>query len=854
MRLRSRALVCGVRPSVLLALYRQRLRDHAVAELLAGGGIAVGVALVFGVLVANGSIVGSVREDVRAVQGSADLALVARPPGTFSQALAARVGSLPGVVTTASLLRWPAVIAEGPARRERVQLIGVDAGLLRLGGLALKNLGEGALLLTRGIGLPAGVADAVGVEAGHTATLALGGVSSSTKVGVVLGSSAIGPLAAAPIAVTLLGRVQRLAGLDGRVSEVLVRARPAMYGEVRAGLRRLAGGRLDVEAADNELRLAETAAAPVGQSTSLFVAIAAMVGFLLALNAMLLTLPERRRAIADMRVQGYDSRQVLAIVVFQATALAIIASCVGIAVGEVLIHTLFDEVPSYLAAVFPVTGSKMVSVPIVLIAIGCGLLASLLASLSPIFDLRAGRSVDAILHNPGEPGQAIGRETAARAAWVSVALIALVTLGVLLDASLTAVGGVLLAVAAVCVVPLMFRASARLLRWFSRRYRGGMVAVTAIEMNATATRSVALAGVAALAVYGSVAVGGARVDLLRGLDRAVEQEWGSAPVWVSPDENIFDADSFAVTAPHALARAGGVVAAVHAHQGGFLDLGVHRLWIRAVPPSGEAMILSSQILQGDLLSADARLHQTGWIAVSDGFAEEHDLRIGSSFQLPTPSGPASVRVAAITTNMGWPSGTITLSTTDYARYWQTTSPTALALSLRPGVSAATARNTVRKLLAGQATLQVQTSVQRIAQVKRIVHQGLSTLSAIATLLLITAALALAAALATAIHQRRSRLAALKAQGFDTLQLWRGVLLESAVVLAIGCVVGVVFGTYAHALGDRYLRIVAGFPAPFAIGAARIVLTLLVLMGIALAVIALPGYSAAGVDPRMSYQE
>ena len=42
-----------VRVSTLLALYGWRLRRHKVQELLAGIGIVVGVALFFGVLVAN---------------------------------------------------------------------------------------------------------------------------------------------------------------------------------------------------------------------------------------------------------------------------------------------------------------------------------------------------------------------------------------------------------------------------------------------------------------------------------------------------------------------------------------------------------------------------------------------------------------------------------------------------------------------------------------------------------------------------------------------------------------------------------------------------------------------------------
>jgi putative ABC transport system permease protein len=853
MTMRPKPLIFGIRVSVLFGLYRRRLRDHLIAELLAGCGVAVGVALVFGVLVANGSIVGSVREDINAVGGSADLALVARSPSTFSMRLANRVAGLPGVAVSAPLLRQPAVIV-GTKRRERVQFIGVSAGLISLGGIATKNLGSGALLLARGVGLPSSVASAVGAETGHTIKLVINGSGSSVKVRAVLNSGAIGPLAAAPIVVSLLPRAQALAGASKRVNEILVRPRPGKYQEVLRELHVLAGNAIDVGPADNELRLAETAAAPIGQSTSLFVAIAAMVGFLLALNAVLLTVPERRRAIADMRIQGFDSKQVLTIVIFQALILGIVASCVGMVVGDLMAHTLFNTVPSYLATVFPVTGIRSVSIGEVLIALGCGLLASLVASLSPILDLRSSRPVDAVLHEPGEPGQAIGHRTTMRTATLGLALVLLVTVGVMLDTDLTIIGGVMLTLAAICIIPLMFRSCSYAMRWFARRYHGGMVAVTAIEMDATATRSIALAGVAALAVYGSVAVGGARHDLLRGLDGAIEQEWGSAPIWISPDQNIFDADSFTLEHPSQIAEMRGIVSSVHIHQGGFLDLGTHRLWIRAVSPNNSLMLLSSQLLQGNPGSATSRLRRGGWITISNGLAKERGLRVGSSLLLPTPSGAARLQVAAITTNIGWPSGTITLNTTDYARYWQTLTPTALSVSLRPGVSITTAQNALKNTLKGQPFLRVQTSQERIAEVKNIVHQGLNTLSAIGSLLLVTAALALATALSTAIYQRRSRLASLKEQGFDTLQLWRSVLLESAVVLGAGCIGGVILGIYGHLLGDRYLRTVAGFPAPFTMAVVQISLTLLLLLGIALAVIALPGYSAAGVSPLASYQE
>ena len=70
-----------MRPRALLYLYRRRLRAHAAQELLAGLGVAVAVALIFAVLVANANIASSTSEVVRTVIGPASLQLRAPVSG-----------------------------------------------------------------------------------------------------------------------------------------------------------------------------------------------------------------------------------------------------------------------------------------------------------------------------------------------------------------------------------------------------------------------------------------------------------------------------------------------------------------------------------------------------------------------------------------------------------------------------------------------------------------------------------------------------------------------------------------------------------------------------------------------------
>jgi putative ABC transport system permease protein len=843
----------GVRLSALYAIYREHWHHHRGPELMAGVGIAIGVSLVFGVLVANSSILSSTREAINAVDGSASLQLAARSPRGFSEQLAQRVSRLPGVQTAVPILRENAVI-EGPKGRILGQLVGVSPLIVGLQSSATKDLGAGARLLEGGVGLPSGVAGAVGAYAEGRARLLVNGTAHTVPVRAVLNAGAIGSLAVSRIVVALLGTAQSLAQEPGRVTQMLIKTYPGKGKQVERGLRRLADGRLNVEPANHELKLAATALKPTNQSTSLFAAISLMVGFLLALNAMLLTVPERRRQVADMREQGFDSRQVIVVLAFQAFVLGVAASIIGVLVGEALARTIFDEVPNYLATTFPITGHQQIGVGPVLIAFSCGVLAAVFASMSPILDLRKSRPVDAVLHEPGEPGQNIGADVTRNFALLGVAILVIATAMAVLDSGLTIPSGVALALATPCFMPLLFRGATRLLRHIARNYHGKMVAVATIELDATATRSVALACITALAVYGSVAVGGARTDLIRGIDTGISQEWGTASVWVTPDQNIFDTDSFRGSAAvTAIAHASGV-ASVSVHQGAFLDVGTQRLWIRAVPPGGRSMILSSEMRQGNLTHARMLMRGRGWAAVSSGFATEHTLGVGSSFSLPTPSGAVRFRVAAITTNIGWPPGTVTLNTDDYSRYWQSTDPTTLAVSLKPGITPTEGVGVVRRALGPASALRVQTSSERIAEVRSIGRQGLSVLGDISSLLLLISALALAAAISASIYQRRGRLASLKAQGFDRRQLWRGVLIESATVLGIGCLDGAILGLYGHALADRYLRISTSFPAPFSLTLPQTLLTLLIVAGVSLAVVAVPGYAAAGVAPELSFQE
>ena len=260
-------------------------------------------------------------------------------------------------------------------------------------------------------------------------------------------------------------------------------------------------------------------------------------------------------------------------------------------------------------------------------------------------------------------------------------------------------------------------------------------------------------------------------------------------------------------------------------------------------------------MRGDLADANERLREGGWAVVSEQIAHAHDAGLGDPIAIPTPTGPLRVRVAALTTNLGWSPGAIILAAADYRRAWATSAPSALEVDVEPGADRAAVQRGVAKAAGGPGGgLVVQTAAARGAGIDASARQGLARLGQISTLLLIAAVLAMAAAMGAAIWQRRASLAALRIQSFSPRQLWRVLLLETAVVLGAGCATGALVGMYGQLVMDRYLRTVTGFPVASTLAGWPTLEIVALVVAAALAVVAIPGWFAARVPPQLGLQD
>jgi putative ABC transport system permease protein len=828
-----------------LYLVRLKARAVLVQEVFAILGIAVGVALLFASQVASTSLDGSVAQLTSSVVGKATLQLEARDSHGFSDRVLAQAQRLRGVRTAVPLLEQRVGLI-GPRGRENVDLVGVEPRMVRLASPLLVPFSASQLAHQEALALPVSVAEATGAGPLETVHLQIGATLVESLVATELSSSQIGALSGSPVAIAPLPYAQKLSGMPGRISRILVQPQHGKEKQVEAALLSLAADRINVEPANFDATVFSQAAGPINQSTSTFAAICALVGFMFAYSSMLLTVHLRQGLVRELRRNGATRLHTVQALLFDALVLGVVASALGLALGELLSVTVFQSNTGYLSFGFPVGSHRIVTWESVIVAVGGGLLAASIGVLTPLRDIW--------MRTRRTDSTRVRRTPVALTS--SLTLAGFVCLGgttaILITAPQSAVLGIsLLILALVCLLPPLLDGFLVIVDRLPEAVFAGAnrLAVIQLRERGSRARSLAIAATGAVAVFGSVTIQGSHRDLQSGLDRLFHEVTSASSLWVLPfgSQNLLATNSFhSPILPKLRALPG--VRSVGLYRASLLEYGSRRVWVLA-PPTDATPVPERQVVDGKAMAATVALQSRGWAVISQALAQQNHLHVGQSFTLPAPQ-PVTLKIAALSTNLGWPPGAVILNPADYARAWGSTDPSAYEISLKSGYSAGAVRGEIQKMLGSVSGLNVETSQQRNDLQRTASRQGLGRLSQISTLVLLAGLLATVTAMGAMIWQRRRRFARLKAQGYATGVLWTALICESASLLLVGCLLGAVFGIYGQLLLSHALLSVTGMPVIFS-SRAMLAVGSFLLVTIAGAVItAIPGYRVANVAPRL----
>jgi putative ABC transport system permease protein len=840
---------------LLFKFYRRHLRVQPLRELMAVGGVAAGVALLFAVQVAHRSITGSFEEISRGVAGRATLEVAARGPEGFSESISDEIERAPGVKAAAPIIEQPIVVA-GPSGRRALTLVGASEQVTALGGALSLRFLHAAESSQRGLMvLTARTATAIGVRPGENVRVLVGERTENVALDATVSSDVLGAAAESPIAAAPLAIVQSLAGLHERVTRVLVQPRPGHESAVLSELLRHYGRSLNVRPVDTEAKLLGAAAGPEKEVTLLFGAISLLAGIILAFNALLLASEERGRFITYLIEAGTPDGLIIASLAFDAFILGILGSIIGLVAGDVTSLIAYRTVPGYIAAAFAIGGQRVIDTQTVLLALGGGMAAAFMAASIPAFViLRATAATE-----PEGVGRALSLTRKLR---VSDALVfacgaVLVCASVataLLAPSLTVVALLGLTGGLVACLPMIARYLLALAAAASQRSRDPSARLSVAELRGSPARSIALLATGTVAALLMVVIGGSVADVQHAVSRGASDLLSSASVWVKPGgpENVYTTQPFAYQETQSHLQRVGVVTSVLAWRDSFLDLPGRRVWVLGVPSQTPDQIAPSQLIEGSLAAADQHIREGGWVAVSQPIAQEKHLHIGARFELPTPAGYTSFRLAATIANYGWLPGAVLMNANDHAKLWSSDTASELAVTLRPGVSPEEGSRAVQAALPAGSGLAVKTSSERRAEASAVLGSTLQRLNDTTIVVIIATIISVIALMIGAIWQRRGRLNSLMSIGMSTGQFARLVSYESASVLLSGCLIGIVGGLVGQLLIDGWLHDTTGAPVHYDPAWQVAIQTLLIAAAISGIATLVAVVQAKGLEPQLTF--
>jgi len=790
-------------------------------------GVALGVGVLFAVLVTNVGIASGSERAVADLLGAADLRISAFEERGLDAASVDAIRQTPGLeASTASIDQrtylLPTIASGISEPGDPVRVKGVDPATwaliheVRLAGGEALAPGDADVAL-----ISAALADELTVGIGGELTL-LGDAELgplTVDISGVLADS--DPRAGVPDRTVMLplATAQRLFGTEGVDAVDVAVAPDASVGEVIAALEQRLVTRPYVVATAVELT------ASLQASTAEFRALAAMVAAVvlfvaafLIFNTLSMTVSERLGEVALLRAAGATAGQVYRLVISVAAAIGVVGSTLGILVGLGLSAVATWYVRSIDG--FPL--DELVVPPgAIVIALGIGFLTTVVSSIEPAQRAARVRPVEAL--RTGRD-QAIGER--ARLRWLIVVFAVVAGAAVLLSPTDVGPAGVirslvvygLLLLAALCV-PLLLGPLGRLVglairplaRAEERLSRGSIARDRSRAALAAGALGVSLAMVVALATVAN----GARTAGTAWLADVIPGDIVVSSIRpVGPDEGI-EAELRAVPGVERVTPFAS------------FDVAYKGSRLAAVATSGRDLAEDGRLrfVEGSREAALADLDDGGTVILPRSLATRLGLSLEEELELTTAGGTVSLAVVGIV-ERSMPGSTgeaVIVGYADALEHFGATGADLFAIRYAPG--AAGTSGDALAAVAGSYALTPTPIGDLESAIGDALDRIIGLFDAVALLAVLVAGLGVANTFAMSVIERVPEIGVLRATGMTRRQVGRMVIVEALMLggvgAIVGCVAGVLVGAAMIALGGGRISTLP-LPSPEVLIAAAVI--------------------------------
>jgi len=794
---------------------RRHLTRHPWQIGLATLGVALGVAVVVSIDLANASAGRAFSLSTETITGRTTHQVVGGPEGLPDAAFRrlAVDARLAGELPMAPVVEGFGVLRGKPGEGPRVlRILGLDPFSERpfrpyLNGGAGKSedtrgfsVDLGPLLTRPRAGvLSAATARELGVRAGGTFQLRVGGVPREVELaGVLEPEDESTRRGLADLLVMDIAAAQELLGRAGRLDRI-----DLIVPEGPAGERLLARAAAvlppgaQILRAEARSRSTEEMTRAFRLNLSALSLLALVCGGFLIYNTMTFSVVQRRTQIGILRALGVTRDQIFALILAEAAAVALVGTAAGLGAGILLGRELVRLVTQTINDLYFVLSVRELSLPALTLAKGAalGIGATLLAALAPAVEATQAPPRAVLTRSALE---ARLRKALPRATALGLGLLLLGGALLALPAGLTVgfaglfgviLGCALLAPGATVVLMRLVRPPMGALFGVLGRMSANGV-VTSLSRTAVA--------IAALVIAVSVTVGvGVMIDsfrrtVVRWLEASLRSDvYATVP---SRGGGFASADLDPEVAQRAAALPG--VEGVHTIRRVEIprEEGPIRMVVLGTQVPASSPARSDQFRRGmsgyDLQQGDPdevwpAFLQGGAVIVSEPFSRRFGVNLGDSLHLPTEQGMRTFQIAGVYSDFASDQGLVLMSLETYRRFWKDQRISGFSLDLAPGVDPDQTIERLRAVSGGAALIaQPNQALKRISM--EIFDRTFRITGVLRLLAGLVAFIGVLSALMALQLERARELGVLRANGVTPGQVWQLVTSQTGLMgLAAG---------------------------------------------------------------------
>lgn len=763
------------------------LQHHKSQSALMVLGIALGVAVVVSIDLANASAQRAFDLSAESVAGKATHQIVAGPGG-LDESIYTRLRTA-GI--TAPLTPIISEFVSSPQMGNRpFQLLGIDPFsdapfqnyLEGPGGPPLNQL-TGFLSQPGAVLISHDLAERYGLSLGSHLTLDVGGRSSpALVVGLLTPADNLTRQTLDGLILTDISTAQELTGRLGRLDRIDVILPSGDSLQARAIQSLLPAGYRLVPSAMRSGTVDQMTAAFRTNLTALSL-LALVVGLFLIYNTMTFSVVQRRSLFGTLRCLGVTRKEIFAIVFMEALMVGVLGSTLGVVLGlwmgRATVHAIIQTINDLYFA----TTVNATSVPTASLVKGAlvGVLATLLTTIPPAWEASTVPPFTALNRSGLE------RKTRRSFVWISFGGIVMLIVGV--GIFMVPAGNLWFGFSGTLAVILgfaMLTASGlaiimRMIAPVTSHIFGvvGRLAPRSVVHSLSRTAVAVAALMVAVAVSAGVGlmIASFRYTVIAWLSQTLQGDiYISAPAFTAArpgppiDANVVQA----------VKRWPGV-AEVDLQRSAMVDSPIGPVQVTATDNTHIAAERLFVHRMGDPAQVGSQMEKGG-VLVSEPLANRLNLpQSGGMIHLYTDEGEHSFPVVGIYYDYSSNEGILMMAMDVYHHFWKDNAVTAIALRLAPGVSVEATTRALQESLARKQSVIIRANQSLRNDVLAVFDRTFAITGALQVLATIVAFIGVLSALMTLQLEKQRDAGILRAVGLTARQLWGLVMLESGLM-------------------------------------------------------------------------